>query len=67
MYHMTRRNVSLEKIQVETEKEFLLLSTMWREDNNVFVLGFVVSGCYENDSVQKQRHVTCGQRLGFGT
>lgn len=64
---MTRRNVSLEKIQVETEKEFLLLSEMWCEDNNVFVLGFFVSGSDENDSVQKQRQSSCGQRLGFGT
>lgn len=64
---MTRRNVSLEKIQVETEKELLLLFEMWREDNNVFVLGLLVLGSDENDSVQKQRQPTSGQRLGFGT
>lgn len=64
---MTRRNVSLEKIQVESEKEFLLLSQMWCEDNNIFVLGLVVFGSDENDSVQKQRQPTSGQRLGFGT
>lgn len=64
---MTRRNVSLEKIQVESEKEFLLLPEMWCEDNNVFVLGLVILGSYENDSVQRQRQPTSGQRLGFGT
>lgn len=64
---MTRRNVSLEKIQVETEKEFLLLPEMWCEDNYVFVLGLSVFGSDENDSVQRQRQHTSGQRLGFGT
>lgn len=64
---MTRRNVSLEKIEVENEKEFLLLSEMWRKDNNVFVLGLFVLGSDENDSFQKQRQPAGGQRLGFGT
>lgn len=64
---MTRRNVSVEKIQVETEKEFLLLPEMWCEDNNIFVLGFFVLCSNENDSVQRQRQPTGGQRLGFGT
>lgn len=64
---MTRRNVSLEKIQVEIEKELLLLSEMWRKDNNVLVLGLFVLSSDENDSVQKKRQLAGDQRLGFGT
>lgn len=65
---MTRQNgIFTKEIQMEDNDQCLLLSEMWRENNNFSVLGVFILDGDENDDLQEQCEYTCSEGLVFGT